>query len=306
MKRPSDLQAIGFAVAGFTLWVFCDTTIKVVGRSGLPLWEVIGFLGLFISGFLLLHGIVRHDLPALRPHRLGPQLVRGCLDLGNNFCVVLALRHLSLTLFYILVFAAPMVTAILSAIFLREPLPWRKALAILTGFAGVVVAVDPFGSARQGDLIGYLACAVCVACFSTNMTWSRVLTRTETPQSLTLVSGLIQAVAGFGLMLWHAQALTPRLLGLLVAIGFFCTAGTLCFFHALRHTTAANVSQYHYTQLLTGAILAWFLWRQKPTTFMVLGAVLIVASGLYIAIAARLRADSDHPLPPIAPGSSGP
>jgi hypothetical protein len=74
------------------------------------------------------------------PHRLLPKsparlVVRSCLDLANNLCVVVALRHLPLTLFYILVFLAPMVTALLAAVFLRERLGWRKMLAIVGGFA---------------------------------------------------------------------------------------------------------------------------------------------------------------------------
>lgn len=282
----SDRGAIGFAVAGFTFWVLADTCIKLVGQSALPAYEIIGFLGLFIAAFLLAYGLLRRQVRTLWPQHPGRQFVRSCLDLGNNLCVVVALRHLSLTLFYILVFLAPMVTAVLGALFLREHMTWRRAAAVLTGFAGVVIAVNPFGSARQGDWIGYAACMVCVACFSVNMVWSRVLTQTEPAESLTFFSGLVMTVWGFGLMLIHAAPLTARLSAGLCAMGIFCALGSLCFFVALRHTTAATVAQYHYTQLLTGALLAYLIWHTRPTPFVVLGAVLIVASGMYIAISA--------------------
>jgi drug/metabolite transporter (DMT)-like permease len=300
-SHVSDLGAIGFAVAGFTFWVLADTSIKLAGRSRLPAYEVIAFMGLFIAGFLAVRGLLRRDLGAIRATQPGRQLVRSCLDLANNLCVVVALRHLTLTLFYILVFLAPMVITILSAIFLRESLHLRKVLAIIAGFAGVVIAVDPWGTARQGDWIGYAACMVCVACFSVNMVWSRVLTQTEKPESLTFFSGMVMAVAGFGLMLFHAEPLTPKLTGILLAMGFFCTMGTLCFFIALRHATPATVSQYHYTQLVTGAIITWLLWREKPTPWMLLGGVLIIGAGLYIAFAAsreRYRAISLSPVVP--------
>ncbi|HLJ77809.1 MAG TPA: EamA family transporter, partial [Acidobacteriaceae bacterium] len=62
--------------------------------------------------------------------------------------------------------------------------------------------------------------------------------------------------------------------------------GSFLFFVALKHTTAATVAQYHYTQLLTGALMAYLIWRTQPTVFMILGAVLIVGSGMYIAITA--------------------
>lgn len=280
----SHLQAIALAVTAFTFWVFTDTAIKLVNQSGLPSYEVLAFLGLFMAVFMLARGIVLRDLRALRPHQLRPQILRAALDLGNNFCVVIALRHLALTTFYILIFLAPLVVALLSSVFLRERMTARKAVAILAGFAGVVIAVHPWGGSREADGIGFLACMVCVACFSTNIVWSRVLTQTENPESLTFFSGMAMAVLGFGLMLGYAAPLTPRLAAMLVVTGVLCALGSLCFFLALRHTTAANVSQFHYTQLITGALMAWLVWRQAPTRFTVIGAVLIVVSGVYIAL----------------------
>jgi drug/metabolite transporter (DMT)-like permease len=283
----SELGAIGLALAGFTFWVFTDSSIKFLGQSGLPPYEMVAFLGLFMSMFLGAYALVRGNPRVLRPQRVGGQLARACLDLGNNICVVIALRHLTLTLFYILVFTAPMVVALLSAIFLKEGLAWRKAAAIVVGFAGVVIAVDPLGSARQGDWIGFAACMVCVACFSVNMVWSRVLTRTESPESLAFFSGLVTAAVGFALMLFHAAPLTARLTAGLSAMGLFCAAGTLCFYTAVKHTSAANVSQYHYTQLLTGTLISFLVWHDKPGFFVLVGGSLILGSGLYIALSTQ-------------------
>ena len=131
---------------------------------------------------------------------------------------------------------------------------------------------------------------VCVACFSVNMVWSRVLTRTETPESLAFFSGAVMAMVGLECMAWHAEPVTASLLAGLLAMGAFCSAGTLCFFIAVKHTSASNVSQYHYTQLLTGALVSYLVWRELPTMWMVLGGVLIVASGLYIAVLASRAA----------------
>ena len=288
----SERGAIGFAVAGFTFWVLTDTCIKLVGQSALPAYEVTGFLGLFMALFMAAYALGRGEVRALWPDHLGRQTLRSCLDLGTNVSVVVALRHLSLTLFYILIFLAPIATSAMGAVFLREGLTWRKVVAIVAGFAGVVIAVDPFGSTRQGDWVGFAACMACVAFFSVNMVWSRVLTQTERPESLTFFSGVMMAAGCFVLMLWHAAPLTARLTGGLIAMGVFCALGSLFFFVALKHTTAATVSQYHYTQLLSGALLGYLIWHTKPTVFMVLGGVLIAASGLYIAVTAPR---SQHP-----------
>ena len=280
----SHRQAISLAVIGFTLWVLTDTAIKLVNQSGLPWYETLAFLGLFMAVFMFARGLLRRDLQALKPHQLRPQILRSGLDLGNNICVIVALRHLTLTLFYIFIFLAPIVVATLSPLLLHERMTLKKALAILAGFAGVVIAVHPWGGAHEADWIGFLACMVCVACFSTNIVWSRVLTQTENPESLTLFSAGVMVLVGFGLMLGHAAPLTPRIAALLVAMGLLCAIGSLCFFVALKNTTAANVSQFHYTQLVTGALMAWLVWRQIPTLFTLTGAVLIIVSGVYIAL----------------------
>jgi drug/metabolite transporter (DMT)-like permease len=287
-EQVSDLKAIGFALAGFTFWVLTDTFVKLVGQSGLPPYEMVAFLGLFMALFLAVYGFARGQQHLLRPHRLSRQVARACLDMTNNVCVVIALRHLTLTLFYILIFMAPMITSLLSAIFLREGVPWKRAVAIVAGFAGVIVAVHPWSSAREGDWIGFAACMVCVACFSTNMVWSRVLTQTESPESLAFFSGIVTAVAGFVLMAFvHAAPLTIPLFAGLFAMGVFCALGTLCFYIAVKHTSAANVSQYHYTQLITGTLVTYLIWHEKPCFYVLLGGALIFASGLYIAVSAR-------------------
>ena len=285
----SEVGAIGFALAGFTFWVLVDSSIKLMGQYGLPPYEMVAFLGLFMAVFLGAYARLRGDVHVLRPRNLKRQVARACLDMTGTMSVVVALRHLTLTIFYILVFMAPMTIALLSALFLREGLSWRKWAAIVAGFAGVVIAVDPWGNARQGDWIGFAACMVCVACFSTNMVWSRVLTRTETPESLAFCSGLVTASAGFLMMLFHAVPLNPLLTAELFATGLFWASGTLCFYTAVKHTSAANVSQYHYTQLVTGTLISYLVWHDKPGFFVIAGGALILASGLYVAASAQYQ-----------------
>jgi len=285
--RVSDLTAMFFAVFGFTFWVLGDSCIKRIGQYGLPPQEIVAFMGFFMAVTLALQAAVRRRLGNLRPCSVVRQVLRALLDMTNNVCVVIALRHLSLTMFYILVFTSPMVISLLSAGFLGERITPKKALALLVGFGGVVIAVDPFSHAQHIDLIGLASCLVCVACFSVNMVWSRVLTRTEPPESLAFCSGVVTAVAGLALTSIHPHPLTPTLLLALGMMGVFCAAGTLSFYFAVKHTSASNVSQFHYTQLLTGALISYLVWHDKPGLLMLFGGSLIIGSGLLIAVAAR-------------------
>lgn len=287
----SEREGVWFAVGAFTCFVLADTCIKAVGVFRPPAYEVVAYIGVLEMVLLAAQAKVRGSFKTLWPKHPARPLLRSGLDLINNLCVVIALRHLPLALFYILVFLAPAVTTLLEALFLKEPLTWKRWLALGTGFAGVVVAVNPFGSVRaDGQMsyrLGYLACAVCVLCFSANMVWSRRLTQDESAESLTFFSSLAQGVLGSLLMLRHPVLLSLHATGLLGCTAVVSILGSLCFFLALKHASAATVSQFHYTQLVTGAGVAYLLWREKPTIFMLAGAVLIVFSGWVAASIAR-------------------
>ena len=137
--RVSDLTAIFFACFGFTCWVLGDSCIKWIGQFGLPPEEVVAFMGLFMALTLVVQAAVRGNLGNLRPRSVVRQGLRACLDMANNVCVVVALRHLSLTMFYILVFTSPLTIALLSAGFLGERITAKKAVALVAGFCGVVI-----------------------------------------------------------------------------------------------------------------------------------------------------------------------
>jgi drug/metabolite transporter (DMT)-like permease len=94
-------------------------------------------------------------------------------------------------------------------------------------------------------------------------------------------------MAGLALTSFHPQPLTSTLWLALGMMGVFCAAGTLSFYVAVKHTSASNVSQYHYTQLLTGALISYLVWHDKPGLPLLAGGSLIIGSGLMIAIAAR-------------------
>ena len=289
--RVSDLTDMFFAVFGFTFWVLGDSCIKRIGQYGLPPQEIVAFMGFFMAVTLALQAAVRRRLGNLRPCSVVRQVLRALLDMTNNVCVVIALRHLSLTMFYILVFTSPLVISVLSAVLLHERITFVKVFALAAGFCGVVIAVAPWNHAQPHvqhiDLIGLVSCLVCVTCFSINMVWSRVLTRTEPPESLAFCSGLVTAIAGLVLTSFHPRPLTPLLWLAMGMMGVFCAAGTMSFYVAVKHTSASNVSQYHYTQLLTGALISYFVWHDKPGIPMLVGGSLIIGSGLMIALVAR-------------------
>lgn len=276
-------RAILYALAGFALWVLADTCMKLAGEAQLPSYEVVGFMGLFAALSLAVVEGSRGKLRALWPQRPGMQLGRALLTFGCVMANTVALKHLPLTLFYVAVFTAPMIIAVLAAIFLREHLDWTKIAAVIAGFAGVVIAVDPWDHLGGGDWIGYAAAAASALFFSIMTVWIRVMTRTESPQSITFFTGLVEGSLGLVLMFWHAVPLSLSLFAILVVMGAVNVVGNLCICIALKRMAAATVEQFHYTQIITGALLGFLIWHEVPAQHTIIGVAVIIASGLYVA-----------------------
>jgi drug/metabolite transporter (DMT)-like permease len=286
-KFPSGRRAIAYALAGFTSWVIGDTLMKITGEADLPPYQVVAFLCLFGTGLMAVKGAVQGDVMALWPRYPRRQLARIVLSLGSSVSNAVALKHLPLTLFYAAVFTAPMVIALMAVLFLREHLTPVKVIAIVAGFAGVVIAINPLDNLTQGDWTGYAAALVSVLCFSGSTIWLRLITQSETSDSIAFFTCVTGTVLCGSLMLWHAVPVGPLTLLILFAMACFSLIGNLCNFTALRLAPAATVSQFHYTQIVAGSLLGFLIWREVPALHTMLGAAIIIGAGLYIAAQAH-------------------
>jgi drug/metabolite transporter (DMT)-like permease len=282
-KSQSHLRAIGFAVAGFTSWVLGDTLMKLAGEADLPPYEVVAFLCLFSIALMAMKGAAQGNVMALWPRHPHRQIPRIVLALGCSMSNAVALAHLPLTLFYAAVFTAPIVIALMAVVFLRERLTLVKIIAIVAGFAGVIVAINPLDNLAQGDWTGYAAAFAGVLCFSGSTVWLRLITQSETSDSIAFFTSVVGTVLCGVLTAWHAVPFGAFTLLILLGMAVFTLIGNLCNFTALRLTTAATVSQFHYTQIVAGSLLGFLIWHDVPALHAVLGAGIIIGSGLYIA-----------------------
>jgi drug/metabolite transporter (DMT)-like permease len=284
LKHPvTHLRAIGYALSGFTLWVLSDVCMKLAGENDLPPYEIVGFLGLVGVIIVALRAWPRGEIKTLWPKNPRAQFIRSLLALTTVFLNVIALKHLPLTIFYVTVFTAPMMIAIMAAFFLREHLSGMKILAVIAGFIGVVVAINPNWGMAEGGWVGYAAAFAGTVCFAVNMVWLRNMTRSESITSMAFFTAMVQTIFGFGAMLFHAEAISSKLLLILILMGSFSIAGNLVSYLAFKYTTAANVAQFHYTQIIAGTALGYLIWHDVPALHLIIGALIIIASGLYIA-----------------------
>ena len=295
MKNNPYLKGILYSIIGYTLWVLTDALLKRVTESGMPIYEMTALMCPVMAATMLANGIYRGQAPAtawksLWPKRLVPQAIVSAIGFCAQLTCVLALKHLPLNVFYVSVFTAPMMIALLARFFLAEPLSWQKLTAIIVGFAGVVIAVAWGASGgTQPEAIGYIAALACAASFAINMVVARKLIATESAESLTFYNAVQQAGLSIItlLIMGDGVAFAPSLGLFLAMAGIMNAAGCFFTFESLKHAPAAVVAPYHYSQLLSGAVVAFFIWHEIPTPQLVFGALLIIASGVYMAMHSR-------------------
>ncbi len=296
-RSVSHLQAIGFALASYTFWVFTDIGIKLAPEAGgMSPYELMGFMGLSAATAMFVMTVIRKETKKLRMRDWRPQVLCAACSIICTVANTIALKHLSLTIFYVVVFTAPMVIAILAAIFLKEKLTLIKSLGVITGFIGVLIAIyKPHMLSSQNDWIGYIAGSVAVASYGVQTIRMRGMTQSESLESIAFFSAVALAVTGFIWTLIDFHHFVTAGIGIALLSGLFNLGGNLFSYKALRHTTASNVLQIQYTQIISGAIFAYFIWGDVPTVNIVIGATIIITSGLAIAAHAR----KTKPLPTI-------
>jgi drug/metabolite transporter (DMT)-like permease len=161
-----------------------------------------------------------------------------------------------------------------------EQLDARRWLAILAGFAGVLLVVRP-GAQGFHPAIGLsLANALLYALFNL---LTRRMAATETPQSMQWISalGATVAIAPFALAQWQWPAdLTTW--AVVAACGLAGGVGHLSVAHAHRHASAAVLGPFLYQQILYMTFWGWLVFHQVPDAMVVAGAAVVVGSGLYL------------------------
>ena len=291
MTQNAHLRGIALALAGFFLWVVCDTTVKLAGDYGLPSQEIAVFLGGFCVLFLVIFLFARGELHKLKPVQPFPILLRAVLNVGIMFCNLAAFPRLSLSGFYVTVFTAPLLIALTSAVFLGERLSMMTALAIFVGFVGVVIALDPVALlASHGSLIGYLAAFAGTFLFVASQLMLRRMANKETPECIILAVFTLITLTGAALSLNAPHFIAPssHALGILALSALADVLGAFCIAWAMQIGPTATVSSFHYSQLISGSLFGYLIWHDTPTWNLVAGAGIIIASGLYIAHHARL------------------
>jgi len=191
-----------------------------------------------------------------------------------------AIAVLPLTTAVTLSFAQAFFVAILAAVILNEAVGKHRTLAIIAGFAGVLIVMRP-GLGGFVDihtfipLFGALGAAVAVVSV-------RKLTRTETTATLLLYQSVFVGLFAGLPLFWFWVTPDSGDLIFLLSMGVVAAAGQWVGIAALRLGEASVISTIKYTDLLFAAVLGFALFGEFPENSTIMGAAVIILSALYL------------------------
>jgi drug/metabolite transporter (DMT)-like permease len=302
-KGGSTVDRVGFGISCAVVGLFgmsvMDACAKFLG-AGYAVSQVIlarnGIGALAVLVFVLVSG---SGLACLRPKRPLLLALRTALNLVTAYLFFTGLRYLPLADAFAIAFAAPLFITALSVPILGEQVGLRRWAAVIAGFLGVLVVVQPGTASFRIEALLPLGAALT---YAIAMLLGRRMTRDMTTAAITFWPCL--GLTAITLVMMPAQWQTPSLpdAGLFVFMGIIGTAGMALITQGYRFAPAAVIAPFDYTVLVWGVILGWAVWQDIPTSNVWAGSAILVASGLYIL---HRETRKPKPLQPV-PGPLGP
>lgn len=293
-QHSSALRSITLLMIAFFLFSIQDAVIKTFSDR-YALMQVVVIRTLFTIPIVYLLLRQSGGLAQLQTNALRTQLVRGFAMFSAYVFFYMGLAAMPFSLMLAIFFSGPLFITALSVPMLGEKVGWRRWLAVLVGFVGVLIAIDPAGSSFDPASIFVVLSALMYAI-------SIISTRKleDTPQSITAYTTLCYLVGAlilspiiafidtssahpsiqFLTMRWPAPLLNDLLLIALIAVTW--GVGMVMLSSAYRDTDVAVLAPFEYFGIVYGVVFGYVLWQEIPTANMLMGTVLIVGSGLFI------------------------
>jgi drug/metabolite transporter (DMT)-like permease len=235
-------------------------------------------LTLIVSNPITRPGLMHTTRPAL-------QIGRSLLLVASTALNVIALRYLQLDQTVSIMFSLPLLVALLSGPVLGEWIGPRRWAAVTVGFLGVVVVMRPgVGGIHPAAILSVLG-TICYALYAIT---TRVLARTDMTDTTLFYSNVVGCV-GTSVLLPFAWTAPDgwTVMVVMVAIGFFGAFGHFLMIAAHRLAPAPILAPFVYTQIVWMATLGYVVFGDVPSRWTLLGAAIVIASGLYLLFRER-------------------
>jgi drug/metabolite transporter (DMT)-like permease len=281
MLASITLYSCNDAVAKWTVTVYAASQFLLI-RSAMSLAVLLPF-------------VARNNFAALtNVPRPGLQVLRVALAVAEVILFFTAIYYLPLAETITCYLSAPIIVVALSAIFLGEKVGWRRWSAVLLGFIGVIIAMRPSTSA-----VSFGAVVAVVGAFVSAVLMLVTRQLRGTSQTFMAFSHFCGTFT-FGAVLAPFQWVTPQWshVGIFLIAGVISASGLLCANRSLTLAPASVLAPYKFTAILFAALFGYLVFGDIPPWTTIVGAAIIVASGLYIFMRERKLARAEPVVTP--------
>jgi len=286
-NRP--LYAISLRLMSMLALAICLASVKWASDRGVHLVESLfyrQFFALLVAVMMLMAG---PGFASIRTGRIGLHASRTAVGVTGMFFNFGAVILLPLAEATTIGFSVPIFATILSAIFLGERPGIHRWFAVLAGFTGVVIAVNPGGGHEGMTLLGAGVAIAGVIVTSVVSLLLRQIGRTEAPTTTVFYFSALSLPPLALAMLFFGQWHDGETAAILALMGISGGLAQLLMTSALRWGPVSLVLPMDYSILLWSALFGWLLWSNWPGGSTWTGAAVIAASSIYITWRERIR-----------------
>lgn len=263
------LSMFGFAVM--------DSISKFLVQS-YPVMQTLWVRYVIYAGFAVLVARQKGVLRMARSRRPWLQFWRSILAMLENAVFFLAFAYLPLAETHAIAATSPLIVILLAAPLLGEKVGLHRWLAVLAGFAGVLLIVRPGLVSLEWPMALPLVGALMWGLYQIML---RLVARDDAPETTLLWSAFIGLGAATLVVPFQWEPVTPAAWGFLLLIGIL---GAVCHYgliRALDHADASAMQPYSYTLLVWASVMGFLVFGDIPALWTILGGAIVVASGLY-------------------------
>lgn len=277
------IKGVALGFLAYSVFAFGDACIKAL--SGGPSVFEIGFFTTLFSTIVLFAfgkpaGERWRDMLRMNHPRL--VIARTVCGMIAGLFGIVAFTHLPFAEAYAIIFLGPVMLTVLSVVFLGESVGWRRWLAVLIGFAGVVLVMRP---GFRELLFGHVAALIVALFGAITVLILRHIGRSERRTSLIGIvmivslafNAVMMVVAGFKWPTWHELAF-------LAGAGTLGGFGNLAILAATRNAPANRVAPTQYCQMAWAVAIGAVFYGEHPDGYVIAGVGLIAWSGLFTFI----------------------
>ncbi len=298
---PANIRGALWVVLSALLLTVMGGMVKELAQD-IHSFQIV-FFRCLIGAITLVPFIVQAGPAALRTGRPVLLVVRTLVGTVGMFCVFYAFAHMPLAEAVAIIFSRPLFAVALAIPFLGEVVGWRRALAAAAGFGGVLIMVRPGSAAFDPVALVALGGAFTAGAIAIII---KQLSKTESTTTIVIWFAVIGAVVSLvpAAMVWKWP--NPEEWAWLVIIGIVGIAGQAALTRGFSTGDTSFVTPFDYSRLLFATIIGIFVFAEFPDFWKVVGALVIVGSGYYIARRELLLARARRRAAAAGSGTAGP